>query len=142
MNRTIFTKHSLTIKSDLSLLAATYIARECDIGNDGFIGYDEAIICWQLGTTHEFVLLTLLQGNGALVDLYGTCGNLYAVQYAIADPFFVQLSSLPAAKTWQLRSKVVVAMLNMVEALETTPLGTLYVCNFDRTNIGLVSLKY
>lgn len=74
-----------------------------------------------------------------MMDLYGTCGTMYAVQYVSANPFYVPLSFISDDKSWQLRSKVVLSVLEMVEALEYTPFGSLYLCDIDRGNIGVVS---
>ena len=139
MNETIYSNHFLEVKSMLPTKAATEIAKECDIDGDGVFNYQEAIICWKLGSTVEYVILLLLRGNSATMDIYGTCGTMYGVQYVSAEPFYVPLSSMSDKKSWQLRSKVVIAVLKMVEALEVTPFGSLYLCDIDRGNIGVVS---
>ena len=63
------------------------IFSECDVLEDGLLTYSEALVCWQLVETEEYVLYSLLKGRSAIPDLYGACGNMYAVQYATAEPY-------------------------------------------------------
>jgi len=119
--------------------AISYIAGECDISNDGIITYQEALTCWKLGTTHEFILLLLLHGNKAVMSHFGVCGDVYAVQYGMSSSQLAHMSLLPEDEKWVLHFRILLAILNMVEALEITPWGTLYMCNMDRESIGLVS---
>ena len=70
-----------------TLAAVEWLFFECDVLGDGQLSYTEAVVCWQLLETDEFVLLSVLKGVSAVPDLYGTCGNMYAMQYATSDPF-------------------------------------------------------
>lgn len=125
----------------MSLQVATNIAKECDVSSDGVFSYLETITCWQLVTNEEYILYSILQGNSAILDVYGVCGNMYAVQYAASEPFLGYLTSLSDSRTWEFRSKLAIALLNMVEALENTSYGTLYLCDVQEPNFGIVSFN-
>ncbi len=125
-------------KSSLMYKVAGIIAEECDVGMDGILGYDEVKMCMQLATTREYLYLLLLQGNTATVDVYGTCGTMYGVQYVASDEFYATLSSLYDDTTWDIRAKIVSAVLDMITELRNTSLGELYLCDMRKSNIGLV----
>ena len=110
------------------------------MGGDGILTYWEATTCWQLVTTDEYIFYSLLHNNSAILDVYGTCGNIYAVQYAAAEPFLGFQTSLSDGRSWEFRTKLALALLNMVKALEDTPYGTLYLCDVQEPNFGVVSL--
>ncbi len=126
--------YNLERQPRVPLQVATEIAKECDINQDTMFTYEEAEVCWQLATNPEYLLLKILRGHEAMLKLYGSCGNLYGVQYTSSVPFLAS-SSL----SWKIRSEIVLSMLNMVEALEHTAFGSLFLCDMARSNIGLVS---
>ena len=123
--------------SRISQVAIT-LAAECDIGSDGLLSFQEAVTCWQLATSDEYILYSLLHNNSAMLAVYGACGNMYAVQHAAAQPFLGYSTSLSDNRSWMFRAQLVVALLNMIEALEKTSYGTLHLCDVQESNFGLV----
>ena len=115
-----------------------HIFSECDIGRDGVLNYDEALPCWQLVETDEYTLFSMLQGKSGIPDIYGTCGNMYAVQYANAEPYLGFQTTMSETRPWNLRAKLAIALLDMIESLEHTPYGTLYLCDVQEANFGVV----
>ena len=120
---------------------ARSIASECDVGNDEVFSYWELVTCWQLISTEEYVLSLMLEGNAAILEAYGTCGNMYAVEYATSEPFLGFQLSLSDERSWDLRAQLALALLDMIEALENTVFGTLYLCDVQESNYGVVSIK-
>lgn len=92
-------------------------------------------MCWELVETEEFMLHLLLRESSATLDVYGTCGNLYALQYADSTPYAGDISD---SRPWSLRARLAVAILELVQSIEHTPYGTLYLCDVLEDNIGLV----
>ena len=117
------------------------IFSECDVGNDGILGYDESIPCWQLLETDEYVLYKLLREKSAMLNVYGVCGNMYAVQYAAAEPFLGFQTSFSDSRDWNLRARLALALLEMVAEFEETPYGTFYLCDVQEPNFGVVSFR-
>lgn len=107
---------------------------ECDVGGDGILRLTESLVCWELVETGEFMLNLLLRDSSATLDVYGTCGNMYALQYADSKPYAGDISDRP----WRLRALLAVAILEMVQSTEQTPYGTLYLCDVLEDNFGLV----
>lgn len=121
---------------------ARNIASECDVGYDGILSHWELITCWQLVSTEEYILYSLLHDNSAMLDVYGTCGNMYTVEYAASEPFLGFQSSMSDDRSWDLRARLAVALLGMIEALEDTVFGTLHLCDVQESNFGVVSILF
>ena len=122
-------------------LVARNIASECDVGGDGVFSHQELITCWQLVSTEEYILYSVLESNSAILDVYGTCGNMYAVEYAESQPFLGFQISLTDDRSWDFRARLAVALLDMIEALEDTVFGTLHLCDVQESNFGVVSFQ-
>ena len=105
---------------------------------DGHLTHTEALICWQLLETNEYMLYSLLAGHTAIPDVYGVCGSMYAVQYASSEPFLNSFSLKSDGRSWQFKVKLALALLEMVRAIEDTPYGTLYLCDVQPSNFGVV----
>lgn len=114
------------------------VFRECDLLEDGILHYGEAIVCWQLIETGEYMLYSLLQGRIGIPDIYGSCGHMYAVQYAPSEPFLGQDMVLSDPRSWKFRAQLSLALLDMIESIEETPWGTLYLCDVQELNFGVV----
>ena len=97
------------------------------------------MICWSLLETDEFILLSILNGISAMPDIYGTCGNMYAMQYATSQPFLPWHLSIVDNRTWHFRAQLAIALIEMVYSIEITPYGTLYLCDVQESNFGIVS---
>lgn len=98
------------------------------------------VTCWLLLETKEYSFYQLLQGNSALPELLGVCGPLYAVQYAPSEPFLGFRTDWFEVRDWKFRAQLALALLGMVEALEDTEFGTVYLCDVQESNFGVVSL--
>ena len=131
---------STSVANQTKLEVVTRIAKECDVGNDGVFSYWELVTCWQLASTNEYVVYSMLHDNSAMLDMYGACGNLYAVEYAASQPFLGYQTSLTETRSWDFRASLAVALLEMIEALEDTIFGTVYLCDVQESNFGVVSL--
>ena len=112
---------------------------ECDVGQDGILLFDESIACWELVETGEYMLYKMLRDSIAALDVYGTCGNMYVVQFADAEAYMGYKTSGSETKPWSLRARLAVAILELVESIEQTPYGTLYLCDVQGANFGVVS---
>ena len=111
---------------------------ECDVGGDGTLKLTESLVCWELVETGEFMLNLLLRDSSATLDVYGTCGNMYALEYADSKPY---AGDILDSRPWSLKARLAVAILELVQSIEQTPYGTLYLCDVLKDNIGLVRLK-
>ena len=45
------------------------------------------------------------------------------------------------SRPWSLKARLAVAILELVQSIEQTPYGTLYLCDVLEDNVGLVRLK-
>ena len=104
----------------------------------------EATACWELKETDEYMLNMMLKDSSATLDVYGTCGNMYGIQYADAEPFMGSKTSLfnlwyaSEIRSWNLRARLAIAILELIESIEHTPYGTLYQCDVHEANFGIV----
>ena len=115
------------------------IFSECDLLEDGILHYNEAITCFQLVETEEYIIYSLLQGIGGVPDLYGACGNMYAIQYAPSEPFLgYETTTVYETRLWNFRARLALGLIGLVESLEDTPFGTLYLCDVQESNFGVV----
>ena len=114
------------------------IITECDVGGDGILLLPEATACWELRETDEYMLNMMLKDSSATLDVHGTCGNMYGIQYADAEPFMGYKTSLSEARSWNLRAQLAIAILELIESIEHTPYGTLYQCDVHEANFGIV----
>ena len=117
------------------------IFSECDVGRDGILLFNESITCWDLIGSDEYMLYMMLRDSSAALDVYGTCGNMYAVQYADAEPYMGYKTSLSETRPWSLRAQLAIAILELIESIEQTPYGTLYLCDVQEANFGVVRIK-
>ena len=122
-----------------TLAAVERVFSECDVLDDGQLSYHEALVCWQLVETDEFILLSVLSGVSAIPDLYGSCGTMYAMQYATSDPFLSRyLPTVADDRSWEFRARLAISLIEMVRSIEVTPYGTLYLCDVQESNFGVV----
>ena len=118
------------------------IITECDVEGDGILLLSEATACWELRETDEYMLNMMLKDSSATLDVYGTCGNLYSIQYADAEPFMGSETSLLwytlEHRSWKFRAQLAISLLELIESIEHTPYGTLYQCDVHEANFGIV----
>ena len=115
------------------------VAAECDVGMDGILYIDELMSCCRLLETHEYSFFELLRGNSAFPQVFGVCGGIYAVEYAPSEPFLGFLTAWSEVRDWRFRAQLAIALLEMVESLENTEFGTIYLCDLQESNFGVVS---
>ena len=110
---------------------------ECDANSDALISYHEAASCMRILASEEYVFYVLLRGIPGVPEVYGTCGNIFAVQSTLADDLQHHVALDP--RTWKKRAMIAISMLDMVEAFEHTPYGTVYLCDVQESNFGVDS---
>ena len=139
MNKSII--HDLTggIHTHHTTRVVNEIFSECDVGNDEVFLVSEVLACLELILTSEYMLYKLLSNSNATPDVYGSCGNMYAVQYVDPEPFMGYKTSFSETRSWKERARLAVAILDLIESIEHTPYGTLYLCDVQEANFGLVS---
>ena len=115
------------------------VATECDMGADGILYIDELLSCCRLLETKEYSFFQLLRGNSAFPRVLGVCGGIYAVEYAPSEPFLGFLTAWSEVRDWRFRAQLAIALLEMVESLENTEFGTIYLCDLQESNFGVVS---
>lgn len=143
-NETLFNgmlgrRHSPTVDRVLEKLFM-----ECDLHGDGLLSHKEVISCWGLIHTGEYVIYSLLNSSVNVPDVYGVCGNMFAVEYATvftSDQYVGYESILVNRRPWNLRVKLALALLDLVEALDNTPFGILHMCDVKEANYGIVHRK-
>ena len=137
-NRTLFLGLAGGRHVPSTLAAIERVFSECDVLGDGQLSYTEAAVCWQLLETDEFVLLSVLSGVSGIPDVYAVCGNMYAMQYASSQPLLPHTRTVADDRSWQLRTRLAIALIEMVQSVERTPYGTLYLCDVQESNFGIV----
>jgi hypothetical protein len=134
-----------TIKEVLFGWGRTYASKdvidefllECDANSDTLISYHEAASCMRILASEEYVFYVLLRGIPGVPKVYGTCGNIFAVQSTLSDDLQDHVALDP--RTWKKRALIAISMLDMVEAFEHTPYGTVYLCDVQEGNFGVDS---
>lgn len=133
------TAGKVDVKRTIEVIEDTFT--ECDLANDGIVLYEESIPCWQLIETEEYMLYKILWEKSGMLDVYGVCGNMYAVQYAAAEPFLGFHTAWSDDRDWNFRARLAVSLLEMIEGFEDTPYGTFYLCDVQEPNFGVVRIK-
>ena len=110
---------------------------ECDANSDALISYHEAASCMRILVSKEYVFYVLLRGFPGMPEVYGTCGSIFAVQSTLADDLQDHVALDP--RTWKKRAMIAISMIDMVEAFEHTPYGTVYLCDVWEGNFGVDS---
>ena len=110
------------------------ILNECDAHKDNVLKSSELKQCSRL-VQPAYVLLYILRGNSGIPELFGTCGDLLAVEYASSEPLHTSLFDV---RPWRWKVELAKAVLDMVVALENTPFGPLYLCDIQAKNLGVV----
>lgn len=109
------------------------IVSECDVGADGILLEVELRHCSKL-ILPDLILHTLL--NSTLVpEIHGSCGELVAVEYA--SPKDLQANVFDQ-RPWTKRVELAMALLDYIQRLEYTPYGTLYLCDLQWKNLGVL----
>ena len=114
---------------------------ECDLHGDGILDYDEIIHCWQLVESEEYIISSILQGTPGIVDVYGVCGSLYAVEFTPpmdSQQFLGYEAILSSRKPWKLRARLTIAILDMLESFENTPYGDVHFCDCKEPHFGII----
>ena len=123
---------------NLSSQIADRIISECDYGHDNILTYREASYCWHIIDRDEFMISFQLEKLHVVPHLYGTCGTLFGVEYVPSIPF--NLPFFKDSRSWDFRAKLAISLIELVEILETTDYGTLYLCDLQEGNLGVVEV--
>ena len=111
------------------------IITECDIRSDGVLTGNELQNCGRLLQPGLF-LDTLFEDKDLVPEIHGTCGNMIGSEYASPDSL---QTSLFDQRPWSLRVKLAIAILDYIQELEHTEYGTLYLCDLQWKNLGIVT---
>ena len=109
--------------------------KECDSNHNGLLSYQEMAICWRLIYSEEYLFGVLLGTYKGIPQVYGTCGDVFAVQYA-EEPIFQPLWNSFPLTPWATRAHMAIALLDVIEEFETTPYGVLYLCDLQASNLA------
>ena len=123
---------------NLSSQIADRIISECDSGHDNILTYREAIYCWRMIDKDEFMISFQLENLLVVPRLYGTCGTLFGVEFVPSTPFNLPL--FKDSRSWDFRAKLAISLIELVETLEKTDYGTLYLCDVQEGNFGVVEI--
>ena len=110
------------------------IVNECDVGSDGILSGVELKYCAKI-VQPGFILSILLKNNRLVPQVYESCGDVIAVEYASSEMLYMGIFD---QKPWTQRVEVALALLDMIQELEHTPYGTLYLCDMKWMNLGIV----
>jgi len=91
---------------------------------------------WTLALDPEYVLSRLFKHYDVFPELYGSCGGLYMVEEVrpLPSASFLQPLSFPA---WAERVRIALAMLDLVEELDTMFTSPLHLCDVKAEHFGL-----
>lgn len=109
----------------------------CDANRDNKLHYDEAMVCWQLLQTQEYVMFSLLEDLADIPDVYGSCGLLYGIEFVDPKPILGINTAEFDTRPWNIRANLALALLVMIQTFEQTPYGTLHVCGLNEHNLGV-----
>ena len=114
--------------------ALNNILSECTTHRDRALNSNEIQQCSRL-VQQEYILYYILRGNAGIPELFGACGELFVVENASPE----ELWSMPLdIRQWRQKVDLAIAVLDMIVALEKTPFGTLYLCDMQWRNLGVV----
>ena len=131
-------------QSVVNLLSESVVA-ECitkhHMSKDQKLRNVEALNCWQLAASKEYIVTSLMQGKPHIPELKGVCGDLFAVEYVApldSDQFLGIKSVLAGQRSWNFRVRLALALLDVIEFVEETPYGTLHCCDVKESNFGVI----
>ena len=112
------------------------IVSECDVGGDGALSGSELQHCGRL-IQPGLILHTMFNKSTNLVpDIYGSCGELLSAEFASSDPLYAGIIDM---RPWHHRAQLALALLDYIQELEHTAYGTLYLCDLQWKNLGVVT---
>ena len=128
-----------TSKYNISDNVLDEMAHECDANKDEMISLVEAASCFRIIASEEYLHYVMLRGVAGMPEAYGTCGNSFAVEsFSSADMENHIIRTDP--RSWAKRAKIAIALIEIVQAFEHTPYGTLYLCDVKEGNFGVQTL--
>ena len=131
-----YIKHILDEKRIVNMETLDYMFSECAGYENGVLSYQKMWYCQAL-LAREFLLSVLLKDSLNVPKLYGTCGHVFAVEDA---PDAILGGRFFDYRPWDTKVKLALAFLDMVERLDNTTYGTLYICDFKFANFGVLSV--
>lgn len=130
-----YSQHILDERGIVDMKILDYVYRECAGEDDGVLSYQKMWYCQAL-LTSEFLLSVLLKDSLNVPKLYGTCGHVFAVEDV---PDEMLEGRYIENRPWSTKVKLGLALLDMVERLDNTPYGTLYMCDVNLQNFGVLT---
>ena len=130
-----YSKFILDDKTKVNKKVFDYVYSEC-ANQDGILPYQKMWYCQSL-LGREFLLSILLKDTNSLPKIYGTCGNVFAVENTPDEKLE---GSLIDGRSWSTRARLGLGLLDMIEKLDNTPYGTLYLCDIRFPNFGAVKV--
>ena len=130
-----FTKFIFDNKTEVSKKVLDYVYSEC-ANQDGILPYQKMWYCQSL-LGREYLFSVLLKDANIFPEVYGACGNVFAVENVPDEQIE---GSLMDSRSWSTRARIGLGMLDMIERLDNTPYGTLYLCDIRFANFGAVKV--
>ena len=113
------------------------IVKECDYNSDGVVAVSEALSCFDIVTSKEYLMCRLLHDVPGIPNVYGTCGKIFAMESLNTDRMQSFLWADP--RPWNQRARMVLSFLNLIKNLESTPYGVAYMCDAYENNFAVNS---
>ncbi|XP_050389509.1 divergent protein kinase domain 1A [Patella vulgata] len=118
-----------------------------DFNENKELSLGEVQSLWQLMNNEEFLLLYLFHKQSAMLNINGTCGSLYGLQFHHSYMLYDKekrtiLSSLSenayrwGLPAWKNRVKVVLGLLELADGLAETEGVRFYLCNIKPNKLG------
>ena len=111
------------------------IMSECDVESDGVLSGAELRHCGSL-IQPGLILYTMFKSNRLVPAFYGSCGEILAYEFGSSDTLY---RSMFDTRPWPQRVQLALALLNYIQELEHTAYGTLYLCDIQWKNMGVVT---
>jgi len=132
-----YVKYILDEKGVINMEVLDYMFNECAGQDNEVVPHQKMWYCQAL-LAGEFLLSILLKDSQNVPKLYGTCGHVFAVEDV---PDEMLGGKFIDSRPWDTKVKLALALLDMVERLDNTPYGTLYMCDIKFENFGVLMMN-
>jgi len=132
-----YVKYILDERGVIDMEVLDYMFNECAGQDNGVLPHQKMWYCQAL-LAGEFLLSILLKDSLNVPKLYGTCGHVFAVEDV---PDEMLGGKFIDSRPWDTKVKLALALLDMVERLDNTPYGTLYMCDIKFENFGVLTMN-
>ncbi|CAH1796849.1 unnamed protein product [Owenia fusiformis] len=134
---------SMTSVLGLNMLKQDIIGRLWQMKFDDFIGDKDKLhsamtSIWSLAQQDEYIMMQYFQNSSHIPEIYGTCGHIYAMEYAppgdLLDPRL--LNNFLDGSQWKLRAKIALDILQLLGAMNNELSHPLHLCDIKGENFG------